>query len=428
MRFTSCDDAYLYLILCHFVNRSNVVLCCNMLFNNNNIDFNSGELAHLSRLIDSIYQGATDPAHWNVVLPAIAAWLGADRGLLYTPLHSPENGGFHFTYEIPADMIQLWWTRYQPQDVWRIRSVERGLVNEGNIILGEEVISLEELKTTQIYRELFLRMDTAHLISGIVFGVESVQPVFCALVRGERAGAFTAVERERFGLLVPHISRALGVMRQLRDLEFKVASSLGALDLLGVPVLLFGVRGQVTFANRAAHRILEEGDGLRLRNLVGGTSSRQLVAEDRVAGSSLASAISSAISPDILHAEHFSHAVQVPRSSGQGGYSLNFSSLPAQNEFGSGEDTPRAIAFITDSAQPIRVNEELLKKTYGLTAAELRLVGMMAESLTIEQAAHRLSLSSHTVRTQLKSIYAKTNINNRAKLMRLIMTVSQTSA
>lgn len=388
----------------------------------------STELTHLSELIHTIYQGATDPSHWNVALPSIADWVGASRGVLYTPLHAPESGGFYFVHAITEALIQLWWTRYQPQDIWRIRSVEHGLVYEGNIIIGEEVVPLEELSQTEIYQDFFSKHDLVHLLSGIVFGIESTQPVFCALLRGRQAGPFTSYERERLALLVPHISRALGVMKRLRDLEFKVASSLSALDGLNTAVLLFGARGQVTFANQAAHRILEEGDGLRLRNLTGDSSFGEIVAEESKSHAALINAIMNAVSPDILHTDHFSHAVKVARPSGRQEYMLNFSSLAAQHEFGSGADAPRAIAFITDTAQPVTLDEELLKNTYGLTRAEIRLTGMMAESLTIEEAAERLGLSSHTVRTQLKSIYMKTNVNNRAKLMRLIMSLSQIAA
>jgi DNA-binding CsgD family transcriptional regulator len=228
-------------------------------------------------------------------------------------------------------------------------------------------------------------------------------------------------------MLSPHLSRSLGVMSRLRDLELKVASSLSALDRLSVAVLLFGARGQVTFANHAAHRILEEKDGLCLRHLAGSSSLGEVVAEDGNCHAALNSALLKTLSPDVLHTEHYSRAVGVLRPSGRQEYMVNFSALAARNEFGSGSDAPRAIAFITDSAEPIRLDAELLKKTYGLTPAELRLTDMMTECLTIEEAAQRLGLSGHTVRSQLRSIYMKTNTNNRAKLMRLIMSLSQTA-
>lgn len=164
---------------------------------------------------------------------------------------------------------------------------------------------------------------------------------------------------------------------------------------------------------------------MKLQHCFNDSSLGEIVIEKRRSQDALASAISSAISPDILHAAHFSRAVTVPRPSGRQDYLLNFSSLAVQNEFGSGADAPRAIVFITDSAQPISLDGALLKKAYGLTPAEVRLAEMLVECLTVDETAGRLSVGRSTIKTQLQSIYAKTNTNNRAKLMKLIMSLSQ---
>lgn len=379
-------------------------------------------------MIDTIYQGATEPSRWQAILPVVTGWVGGARGILFTPLNSPDNGGFYFTHEVPEPMAQLWWTKYSPQDIWAIRSAERGLLVEGNIVVGDELVSFEELSGTEIYRDFFSRHDIAHLMSSIVSGLSSPQTtpyVAYTTVRGVQGGRFTPSERDRLAILNPHLSRSLGVMSRLRDAELKAAASLTALDRLSTGVLLFDARGLVAFANRAARNILEEEDGLRLKHRFGASSPGEIVAGKTSAQDGLARAISNAVSPDLLHAAHFSHAVAVSRPSGRQDYLLNFSSLAASNEFGSGSDAPRAIAFITDSAEPVRVDGELLKKTYGLTPAEIRLAELLTECQTIEETAERLEISRHTAKTQLQSIYLKTNTNNRAKLIRLLVSLSQ---
>lgn len=388
----------------------------------------NAELAQLSELIGLIYEGATDPNHWNKTLPAIAEWVGAPRGLLFTPLNSPKDGGFYFNHALPEHVMQLWGTKYQPHDIWAIRAVERNLMFEGNVINGDEIVPFEELITTAFYRDFLSSHDVAHILSGIVFGVGPVQqfpPVVCTLHCGLREGAFSPDQHERLKLLIPHLSRSLGVMMRLKDMELKIASSLSALDRLTAGVLLFDVHGAVSFANRAALRILEEEDGLQLRHLTGSSTLGEVVAEDTRTHAALAKAISGAVSPDIMCTEHFSRAVLVRRPSGREDYTVNFSSLAAQNEFGTGSDAPRAIAFISDNAEPIRLDAELLRRTYGLTPAEIRLTELMAECLTANEAADRLGVSSETIRTHLKNIYGKTNTNSRAKLMRLIMSLAQ---
>lgn len=245
------------------------------------------------------------------------------------------------------------------------------------------------------------------------------------LYQSATEGAFTPLERDRLAILLPHISSSLGVMPILRGLELKTAASLATLDRLSVGVLLFDAHSRLTFANCAARRILKEEDGLKLKHSFNDSSLGEIIIDKKRSQDALASALGSAVSPGILHTAHFSRAMTVPRPSGRQDYLLNFSSLAVQNEFGSGDDAPRAIAFITDSDQPISLDGELLKEAYGLTVAEVRLAEILVECLTIDETADRLGVGRSTVKTQLQCIYAKTKTNNRAKLIKLIMSLSQ---
>lgn len=387
----------------------------------------TAELARLGGLIDAIYQGATEPARWNAILPEIASWVGARFGLLFTPLHPPEKGGFYFNHGIPESVMQLWGTRWQGEDIMANTVVEHGLFVEGEVLRGEDVVPFEQMQQAPIYRELNHPNQIDHFLFSAIFGLDSPNGLPTALnfYRSVKEGPFTLEEQARLRIVLPHVSRAFGVMAKLREADFKVAASRCALDRLTSGVLLFDAHGRVVFANRAARNILEEEDGLRLRHRSGDPTLGEIAADRKPSQDALAGAIRDAVSPDILHAAHFSHAVAVPRPSGLQDYTLNFSSLAAHNEFGSGSDAPRAIAFITDSAEPVRLDGELLKKTYGLTPAEIRLAGTLTECQTVEETAERLGISKHTAKSQLKSIYMKTNTNNRAKLMRLLVSLSQ---
>ena len=387
----------------------------------------TAELARLSELIDTIYQGATEPSRWSAILPDIAGWVGARFGLLFTPTHPPEKGGFYFNHGIPESVMQLWSTRWHGEDIVLKTVLERRLFVEGGVMRGEEVVPFEQMQQPPIYRELNHPNQIDHFLLSVVFDFTSPNglPTAMNFYRSVKEGSFTPEEQDRLRIVLPHVSRAFGVMVKLREADLKIAASLTALDRLSTGVLLFDARGLVAFANRAARNILEEEDGLRLQHRFGVSSLGEVVTGKTSSQDALACAIRNAVSPDLLHTAHFSRAVAISRPSGRQDYLLNFSSLSAGNEFGSGSDAPRAIAFITDSAEPIRLDGELLKKTYGLTPAEIRLAGMLTECQTVEETAERAGISKHTAKTQLQSIYMKTHTNNRAKLMRLLLSLSQ---
>jgi DNA-binding NarL/FixJ family response regulator len=193
-------------------------------------------------------------------------------------------------------------------------------------------------------------------------------------------------------------------MLRLRDAEFRVAASLAALDRLPNGILLFNTDGEVTFANQAASRILTQEDGLRLHNPHGAKAQSTLLASNQQNQALLNDAIREALNADIYSARHFSHTISIARPSGKAPFTFHFSSLSGHNEFGLSDETPRAIAFLADSASLLQLNVELLKSTYGLTASEIRAAERVANGDSVEEAARELNVSINTIKTQLAQL------------------------
>ena len=62
---------------------------------------------------------------------------------------------------------------------------------------------------------------------------------------------------------------------------------------------------------------------------------------------------------------------------------------------------------------------EALKALYGLTAAEARLTCGLLKGERLEDYAERTGISMNTARTHLKAVFAKTNTDRQADLVRL---------
>jgi DNA-binding CsgD family transcriptional regulator len=65
--------------------------------------------------------------------------------------------------------------------------------------------------------------------------------------------------------------------------------------------------------------------------------------------------------------------------------------------------------------------------TFGLTAAEMRVAGLIAEGKNAHQAARHLGRSYETVRNQLKSIFDKTDTRRQSALAILVVRMEQRS-
>ncbi len=91
---------------------------------------------------------------------------------------------------------------------------------------------------------------------------------------------------------------------------------------------------------------------------------------------------------------------------------------------GQGSPSPRSIGFKGPEVEP-DTNPQSLQRCYGLTATEAAFVAAFVEETSLKGAAQRLSLTRSTARTYLKRIFAKTEVNSQAALMKLVLTGSE---
>jgi DNA-binding CsgD family transcriptional regulator len=346
--------------------------------------------------------------------------------MLFTPLDRIDSAGFYFPVNISQHFLQQYASRYQAHDLWAIAIRDAGLTRAGNIIDGDEVVPRERLLASTFYKEFLREQGTSRICVAWIFGGDDFPGVLNTALtvhRGLRSRPFSDAVKERLRLLLPHFSRALGVMFRLRDAEFKLAASFGALDRLASGVILIGARRQVVFANTAARSILEEGDGLRL--MPGKGTDEHLAATAHAKTMEIDAALGVALAPETLQVPHFSAAIRVPRAD-RGPVALNISALPEGNAFGAGSDVARAIIFLTDTAQPAPVDTVALKRLYSLSEAESRMTEALCSGGTLLEVATRLGVSEATVRSQLQSVFRKTGTARQPDLVKLVLSLSST--
>lgn len=385
------------------------------------------ELARLSNLVDLIYQAALNPYQWKNTLLAMGEWLNAPMALLFTPRVLPKDGGFYFTLGISETTMELWRTRYQPMDIWITTSIQMDLCREGIIFTGDEIVPTKELEKTVWYQEFLSKIGIGQVLANTIYGLESQihHTTFLSFFRDINADVFTAQDRWKSSLLLPHLSRAMGMAARLRNADYQVATSLIALNSLPHGILLIGENEEVIFSNEAALRILNVKDGLSLQIRNNQNGQADLIAQQSEVQENLEQAIREAIKPNLLSTPHFSKTLSIPRPSGRQVLSLSFSSLPSQNDFMvSPSIVPRAVIFISDNEAMIEINREILKNTYRLTKAEIRTAEWIVEGKSLEEASSESGLSINTLKTHLHRIYDKTNTPNRAMLVKLLMTLS----
>jgi hypothetical protein len=271
------------------------------------MDIQHKDLVQLSEVVECIYKGALDPYVWHKTLPIMAEWVGAPMAMLFTPTVLPEDGGFYFNHGIPEEAMELWRVRYQPSDIWTTTAIKQDLLQEGSIFTGSEVVPTEELVRTIWYQEFLSVIGIGQLLTTIVYGLDSSlhHPTALSYFRDLSDAPFNEKDKWKSSLLLPHIACALGIAARLRHAEYRLATSLITLDRLCQGMLLIGEDEEILFSNKAALRILNLDDGLKLQPPNRREAKSYLIAGQRAVQECLDEAIREVVRPNFYRRSIF---------------------------------------------------------------------------------------------------------------------------
>lgn len=379
------------------------------------------DLTQLSTIIDKIYQGATDANAWQLVVPEIARWVGANQAVMFTPYTPPQHGGFVVPYGMSQATVESWAQAKHAQDIWSHRAVQRGMAVEGNVVVDQDLATEDELRASAWYKEFLHAQNIARLMSGVVFGTEKpeLNCTALSLYRSWADPAFDAEARVRFGLLLPHISRSLGLMMNLRGAEMRLACSHAALNRLHVGVVLMAADESITFANHAAERVFRQADGIAVRDAMNSGKLRLSIWHD-ASREALRLALRAALDRQI-RVTHFNEKVYVSRPSGRSTYSIQLSSCTdvwaAEHSVGA----PCAVLLIVDPEDRHHIDPAVLCQLYQLTVAESKVAIALLEDDKPDSLAAKLGVQPSTIRTHMARVYEKMGVNSRVGLVKMLV-------
>lgn len=387
----------------------------------------SALFARFSRAIYAIHAAVLQPHAWIQALQHIAALHRAPKALIATPTTHPKAGGFVVSHALADSFLQEW-ALYRPHDVWTAQARCRGLLHDGNVLLDEDLVPGAELLQSLFYREFLLRQGIRRLCSGVVFsGRKPGLPLtLCAVFRGSEDAAFSEADRQLHALVTRHLALALGASRHLHDKDFRLATSLQALNRLHSAVLLLGRRGNVLFANRNALAVLDQAQALRLRAGNPATDALGwLQAANANAQAALDAELRAVLASDPLCPTHLAHGLALPCPNAASDLLLHAVPLAEQ---GSGLWysllQPGALLFLTDPQAVPVLEPALLRRLYGISTAECRVAQQLLSGQSLQATARHLHLGDNTVKTHLQQLFAKTRTRRQPQLLRLLLALA----
>lgn len=350
-------------------------------------------------LIDGIYEAAIVPDGWSRVLRDTARLAGCKEALLGTVLDdaprliasSPEFGEAYeeLLRRIPFDVNER---------------AQRLLVHgRHGFITDADVFSREEIAQEPLYQEILI---PAGYGSGVATAIAAPSGDM-TIVHCERPASEGYVDARGIAALDglrPHFARAGLIGRRLAMERARAASQ--ALELMGLPAAVLGLRGQLVDANALFQDLMPS---------VFNDRAQRLAIAHAPADALLAAAIVALSRPDLPQPVR---SLPIPARHGEAPMVLHIA--PVRGQARDVFSFASAIVVATPVMAGAGPEAGVIGGLFDLTRAEARLAAAIAGGHTPREAAQHLGVTEATARTTLKRILAKTGSRRQADLVGLL--------
>ncbi|WP_442756617.1 helix-turn-helix transcriptional regulator [Methylocystis sp. JAN1] len=348
-------------------------------------------------LVDNIYEAAADPDCWPRIMHDIGkvadaaggaiiarradAWLGwRCSGALERGADAFFGGGGLARSQVPGRLLAF---------------------NRAGFVADQEGFTEEEYRSDPVIQEWCGPIGIHHCTATAI-RIPNGDLVVFQVKRRKGEPPFGRAELARLDALRPHLARA-GLLAARWRLE-RLRSATEALAILGVPAAILDAEGRVLAANGLIEEL---------------TSHHVWMPRDRIAlvepaaDAMLRRAIADLRSPAAASVRSFA-------SRGAGDRPVVMHLVPvtghARDLFGGG----LGVLAVTPLTRPAAPDAALVQSLFDLTPTEARVAGSLAEGLTLDQIAERHNVTMSTIRSQVKSVFAKTGANRQSQIVALL--------
>ena len=362
-------------------------------------------------LIASAYEMVASGDHWDDLISSFANMVGGASGVIYLrSRHCSGVGilgsaGANFGATLPTYLA--YYERRSPLLAF-YRNRPEGRVSA----LGQIAFS-RAYRETEYFLDWVRPQGYGDMIGGHLVQRPDLYSWLC-IRRPDQHGPYTAAEVRSAKRIAPHLGRAIRLRARIEAQRGVDRGIRAALENMASGILIVDRCGKVLSANKAAESLLRTNEGLLY-------SRGNIVCERQQENATLQDAIRAAAQPISLGR---SPAAEFPVSRRNGRRPLTvhivpLSSVPAWSGFAPSSGV--AVVFLVDPEFESQRGIEAVAVAYGLTASERQVLREIFRCAGLVEAAASLGVAVTTARTHLQGIFSKTDTENQAQLVRLVM-------
>ncbi|BBU62312.1 LuxR family transcriptional regulator [Methylosinus sp. C49] len=347
-------------------------------------------------LVELIYRAATDPDLWPLAMHELAASTEAAGGIILTRRSDAWVGWRHSTAMVGIDDYLR-----SPAGARSQAPVRLLAADHAGFLDAETAITPEEWLADPV-------MTHWGTPNGLPHAAATAMPMptgdFVVVHISRRIGqpAFAAVDIAHLDAFRPHLARAGFLAARWRLERLRAATE--ALALIGLPAAALDARGRALAANSLIEKM---------------TTHVLWLPDDRVALAD--SAANGMLRRALVDVSRL--AATTARSfpaRGRDGHAAVVHLIPMAGESRDLFDGGCALLVVAPVALQHAPDAAVIRGLFDLTAAEACVASGIVSGLSLEQIAKRQGTAPATVRSQLKSVLAKTGVGRQSSLVALL--------
>lgn len=348
-----------------------------------------------SELLVRLY-GDLDSEHpWDAFLEALAKWLESSFATLIITAPGTHMPGTYVTPGADPHFMARYIESFFAEDPFKD-------LPDGKVTSFTEFISQMAMEDYSEYRD-YLDVAGGEQVLAVDMRFSGQFEARFRVSRDKSKPDFAAAERVALQALVPHLRIAISLFEklQLAGAEHGVFES--ATEGLGLALLVLDRNNRIISSNALAERFLTEGEGVR--------RASDCLAFDMVEPRKI---IADLLARPVGQTKVTRFRIERPER-GDLIATARAMDLPAIHS-----GTGALALFLALPGNESSLEPETARELFGLTMAEARLAVILAQGVSLVEAARRLGITHNTAKTQLRAIFAKTGARRQSQLVNIL--------
>ncbi|CAN7390278.1 LuxR family transcriptional regulator [Bradyrhizobium sp. LjRoot220] len=348
-------------------------------------------------LVDRIYEAGLIPSLWPAVLGELGAATSGSGAFLFAVRDGYVSAVNSVEYdETMPIFLRDGWSERDPNLPRAIALNHAGFLTDGDLL------SDEEIATNEVYRNFYRKYGLGYR-AGTIIPIPSGDSIAIVVPRHQDLGPVPRQIVSFLDELRPHLARASLAASRLGFERARAQAD--ALQALGLPGAVLRGRGQVFAANGLFDALVpslfeDRAQRVTMTDAAADALLAEALGTSRLRDGRIIKSIPVAATAD--HVPMVLHVIPVTGA--------------ARDIF-----TQATVLLVVTPVDRAAVpTAEVLQGLFDLTPAEARVARGIGEARTVDVLAGTLGVSRETVRSQLKSVLAKTGLSRQQELVSLL--------